>query len=357
MSDHAQTSAQPAHSAAMQPADTHAHGTHRLGTPALYALLIIALLALSLLSVMFGSRIVTPADVARALTSDASDIAATAVRTRLPRTVLGILIGVALALAGALMQGVSRNPLADPSLLGLNTGAAFAIVLSIAFFDLSTPAAYVWVALLGSAVTAGLVWLIGSIGHFGATPLKLTLAGAVLSAVLSSLTSAVLLPRTQTMATYRFWQVGGISGARFGLMLPILPLLAVGAVVAFAVAPALNALALGDELAAGLGARLGLVRLVAWTGAVLLCSGATALAGPIGFVGLVIPHAARLIVGSDYRRIMPLSALLGPVLLLAADVLGRVITRPADVEVGIVTAIIGAPVFLALIRRRKVSEV
>ncbi|WEV67319.1 iron ABC transporter permease [Bifidobacterium sp. ESL0769] len=331
--------------------------TRRISPALLYALLVVGTIIMAMLSVMFGSRIVAPSDVVRGLTSGASDIAASAVRTRIPRTVLGILIGAALAMAGALMQGVSRNPLADPSLLGLNTGAAFAIVIAITFFNLATPASYVWIALVGSAATAALVWAVGSIGRFGATPLKLTLAGAVLSSVLSSLTSALLLPRAQNMATYRFWEVGGISGARFNLMLPILPLFALGFIIAFAIAPSLNALALGDEMAVGLGTRLTLVRVIAWTGAVLLCSSATALAGPIGFVGLVIPHAARLLVGSDYRRIMPLCAFMGPLLLLAADVIGRVVTRPADVEVGIVTAIIGAPIFLVLIRRRKVSEV
>ncbi|WEV41905.1 iron ABC transporter permease [Bifidobacterium sp. ESL0682] len=337
--------------------NTAGEQSHRIPAVPLYALLAVGIIVVALLSVMFGSRIVSPSDVVRGLTSGANDIAAATVRTRVPRTVLGLLVGAALAVAGALMQGVSRNPLADPSLLGLNTGAAFAIVIAITFFGLSTPSAYVWVALVGSAATAALVWVIGSLGRFGATPLKLTLAGAVLSSVLSSLTSALLLPRAQTMATYRFWQVGGISGARFSLMLPILPLLALGFIIAFAVAPSLNALALGDEMAIGLGAQLTLVRVTTWTGAVLLCSSATALAGPIGFVGLVVPHAARLLVGADYRRIMPLCAALGPLLLLAADVIGRVITRPADVEVGIVTTIIGAPIFLILIRRRKVSEV
>jgi iron complex transport system permease protein len=338
------------------------HTPHRAVTQkprvyALYAFLTLGIVATAVFSVMFGSRIVAPADVFRALTSNDTDIVAAAVRMRVPRTVLGLIIGAALALAGALMQGVSRNPLADPSLLGLNTGAAFAIVASITFFNLSTPFDYVWVALMGSTATAALVWTIGSMGRSGLTPLKITLAGAVIDAVLGSLTSAILLPRVQTMSTYRFWQVGGISGARFNLMWPILPLLALGVFIAFIVAPSLNMLALGDELAQGLGAHLTMIRVTAWAGAVLLCSSATALAGPIGFIGLVVPHAARLIVGSDYRRIMPLCALMGPLLLLISDVIGRMITRPADVEVGIITAIIGAPIFLILVRGRKVGEI
>lgn len=334
-----------------------ADGIHRGRTALATVLLVLAILAVCVLSVAVGSRTVTFDDVIRGLTTSATDIAAAAVRLRVPRTVLGLLVGASLRVAGAMMQGVSRNPLADPSILGLNTGAAFAIVCGIAFAGLSTPSQYVWVALLGGGLTAMAVWAVGSMGRSGPTPLKLTLAGAVISAVLSSLTSAVLLPRITVISTYRYWQVGGLSGARFALMLPILPLLVVGFFIAFASARSLNVLALGDELAAGLGLKARRTRLVVWLGAVLLCAGATSLAGPIGFVGLVVPHAARLVVGPDYRRVMAMSALMGPLLLLFADVIGRVITRPADVEVGIVTALIGAPVFVLLVRRRRMVQV
>ncbi len=334
-----------------------ADGVHRGRTALATVLLVLAILAVCVLSVAVGSRTVTFDDVIRGLTTSATDIAAAAVRLRVPRTVLGLLVGASLGVAGAMMQGVSRNPLADPSILGLNTGAAFAIVCGIAFAGLSTPSQYVWVALLGGGLTAMAVWAVGSMGRSGPTPLKLTLAGAVISAVLSSLTSAVLLPRVTVISTYRYWQVGGLSGARFALMLPILPLLVVGFLIAFASARSLNVLALGDELAAGLGLKARRTRLVVWLGAVLLCAGATSLAGPIGFVGLVVPHAARLVVGPDYRRVMAMSALMGPLLLLFADVIGRVITRPADVEVGIVTALIGAPVFVLLVRRRRMVQV
>nr|WP_274619261.1 iron ABC transporter permease [Bifidobacterium amazonense] len=322
-----------------------------------------ALAVVCALSVLFGSRAVTFDQVVYAFTSSADGTGGTdgivseVVRLRVPRTVLGILVGAALAVSGALMQGVMRNPLADPSILGLNSGAAFAVVCAIATIGLSTPAQYMIVALIGGAAAAILVWVLGSIGRTGATPLKFTLAGAVLGSALASLTSAIMLPRADVISTYRFWQVGGISGARFNLMAPVVPMLLIGFILAVFSARQLNMLALGDQMAAGLGVSVTRARAIAWAGAVLLSAGSTALAGPIGFVGLVVPHAARIIVGSDYRRIIGLCMLIGPLLLVASDVIGRVISRPGDVEVGIVTALIGAPVFIALARTGKMTEV
>lgn len=328
------------------------------GTMVLSCLVLMACLVMvCMVSLVFGSRSVGPSDILRALTASSTDIAVSAIRLRIPRTVLGLLVGAGLGVAGALMQGISRNPLADPSILGFNTGAALAIVCSIAFLSLSTPAQYVWVGLLGSATTALLVWVIGSLGPSGPSPLRLTLAGVVTSSVLGSLTSALLLPRVNVISSYRFWQVGGISGARFNLMMPVLPLLAIGLILSFCLAPGVNALALGDQMAEGLGMHVGRVRSLAWLAAVLLCASCTALAGPIGFVGLVVPHLARLLIGPDYRRILALSALIGPLLVVGADVVGRIITRPSDVEVGIVTALIGAPVFVILAGNRKTREV
>lgn len=328
------------------------------GTMVVSCLVLTACLVMvCMVSLVFGSRSVGPSDILRALTASSTDIAVSAIRLRIPRTVLGLLVGAGLGVAGALMQGISRNPLADPSILGFNTGAALAIVCSIAFLSLSTPAQYVWVGLLGSATTALLVWVIGSLGPSGPSPLRLTLAGVVTSSVLGSLTSALLLPRVNVISSYRFWQVGGISGARFNLMMPVLPLLAIGLILSFCLAPGVNALALGDQMAEGLGMHVGRVRSLAWLAAVLLCASCTALAGPIGFVGLVVPHLARLLIGPDYRRILALSALIGPLLVVGADVVGRIITRPSDVEVGIVTALIGAPVFVILAGNRKTREV
>lgn len=318
------------------------------------ALILCATLLLAVicvLSVVIGSRQVNAEQIWHALADPAdTSTAVEAIRLRIPRTVLGILLGVALASAGALMQAVTRNPLADPSILGLNSGASCAIVVSMAVFGLNSPTQYIGVALLGGGFGAAIVWWIGSLGHSGPSPLKLTLAGAVVGSMFSSVTTAVLLPRIDVVSSYRFWSVGGLSGARFSTMMPLLPVFALGIVLAIVAIPGLNALSLGDEMAVGLGGSVRRIQVVAWVGAVLLCAASTSLAGPIGFVGLVVPHAARLIVGSDFRKILALGALLGPLLLLGADVIGRFLTRPADVEVGIVTALIGAPAFVALVR-------
>jgi iron complex transport system permease protein len=293
-------------------------------------------------------------DIVRGLSGDDSTLGSAAVVKRLPRTVLALLVGAALGLAGAVMQGITRNPLADPAMLGITNGASLAVVSGIAFFGLRSPQTYLWVAIAGAAVTALFVYAVGSMGRGGATPLKLALAGAATAAALASLVSAVLLPRIQAMNQFRFWQVGGVGGAdwhRIGLMLP---LLAVGALLCVASARGLNSLALGDDVAAGLGEHVGRTRLVAGAGAVVLCGAATAIAGPIAFVGLIVPHACRLLVGVDHRWLLPACVVVGAGLLTLADVVGRVIARPEEVEVGIVTALIGAPVFVWIVRRTKV---
>lgn len=318
-------------------------------------LLALALLvAAALASVAVGVAVVGWHDVWRGLTGDDATLGSAAVVKRVPRTVLALLVGGALGLAGAVMQGVTRNPLADPAMLGITNGAALAVVSGIAFFGMASPVTYLWVAIAGAGVTAVLVHAIASLGRGGATPLKLALAGAAIAAALSSLVSAVLLPRLDVMNQFRFWQVGGVGGAtwdRIGLMLPFL---GAGAVACLACARGLNSLALGDDVAAGLGEHVGRIRLVAGIGAVVLCGAATAVAGPIAFVGLIVPHACRLVVGVDHRWLLPASVVGGALLLTVADVVGRVIARPEEVEVGIVTALIGAPVFVWIVRRTKV---
>ncbi|MCL8025339.1 FecCD family ABC transporter permease [Nocardioides bruguierae] len=305
-------------------------------------------------SVAFGVRAVSVSDIAAGLSGSTDTIAQAAVSKRVPRTVLAILVGGALGLSGAVMQGVTRNPLADPGILGVTTGSSLAVVCGIAFFGLSSPVGYIWVAIAGAALAATFVYLVGSLGRGGATPLKLALAGAATSAALSSLISAVLLPRIDVMDSFRFWQIGGVGGAETDKTLQVLPFLALGVLLSLASARGLNSLALGDDVAAGLGAHVGRTRLLAATGAVVLAGAATAVAGPIGFVGLAVPHVCRLLVGVDHRWQLPFSALVGAVLLVAADVVGRLVARPEEVDVGIVTALLGAPFFLWIVRRQKV---
>lgn len=319
-------------------------------------LLCAALAAMMLVSVAVGSRTVGWDDIVAALGGSAEGFDQAAVAKRIPRTLLAAAAGAALALSGAVMQGVTRNPLADPGILGVNTGASLAVVTGIAFFGLTSATSYLVVAILGGAVTAVLVYAIGSLGRGGATPLKLALAGAATSAALISFTSAIILGRANLADSIISWQIGGVGGGTFAALQSMLPFLVIGALVCWACARALNTLALGDEIAAGLGERVGTARAVSAFGAVALASVATAVCGPIGFVGLVVPHACRLISGVDHRWLLPYSAVVGALLLITADVLGRIIARPEEIDVGIITALIGAPVFIAIVRRATVRE-
>nr|WP_127893134.1 iron ABC transporter permease [Streptomyces sp. S10(2018)] len=314
------------------------------------------LLVVMTASLALGSRDVAWSDVWAALGGADHTLEEAAVAKRIPRTLLAVVVGAALGLSGTVMQGVTRNPLADPGILGVNMGASLAVVVAIAHFQLASAAGYVWVAMGGAALTAGFVYAVGSLGRGGATPLKLALAGAAISAALASLVSAVVLPRNDISDTFRLWQIGGVGGASYGQLGSVAPFLAAGFVLCLASARALNSLALGDDLAAGLGERVALVRAVAALGAVVLCGASTAVAGPIAFVGLLVPHTCRLLAGVDHRWLLPLSALGGAVLLTAADVVGRVVARPAEIDVGILTAILGAPFFIHIVRRQKVRS-
>jgi iron complex transport system permease protein len=275
------------------------------------------------------------------------------VHARIPRTVLGLAAGGALGLAGAAMQGVTRNPLADPGILGVNAGAALAVVTGIYVFGIGSLTGYIWFAFLGAAAAAVVVYLVACLGREGATPVKLALAGAALSAGLYSLMNVILVSSQDTLDRFRFWQVGGIAGRDWSVVLPGVPFLLLGALIVLGTGRILNSLALGDDIARGLGQRVGLTRGITALGIVLLCGSATALAGPIAFVGLVVPHAVRFLTGPDYRWILPFSLVLAPALLLTADVIGRVVLLPGEVPAGIMTALVGAPVFVWLIRRGK----
>jgi len=324
---------------------------------ALWLGIVLALLAvLCALSVAIGTRDVSLADITAALAGRVETVAEAAVAVRLPRTVLALLAGAALGLAGAIMQGVTRNPLADPGILGVNMGASLAVVIAIVWFGIASSQAFIIAAIIGAGLSAVFVYVVGSLGRGGATPLKLALAGAATSVAFSSLVIAVVLPRSDIAGGIRAWQIGGVGGATFERIETVLPFLVAGFAISLLSARRLNSLALGDELAAGLGENVAVARAVASFGAILLCGAATAICGPIGFVGLVVPHLCRLLVGVDNRWLLPFSALCGACLLLAADIVGRIVARPSELDVGIVTALVGAPFFIWIVRRQRVRE-
>ena len=315
----------------------------------------IVLLGISVLaSLAFGSRIVGWNELMDGLFHpEVQTHGANVVRQRIARTVFSIMCGAALGVSGALMQSVTRNPIADPSILGVNTGAALFVVCGISFFNIGTAGQYIWLALAGAIITAIFVFGIGSMGSGGATPLKLVLAGAATSAALSSLVMAIMIPRSNVMDQFRFWQVGSVGAGNWNSISLFIPFLIIGILIALFAAPALNAIALGDEVATGLGVRTGTLRLVAAFGGVLLCGAATALAGPIGFIGLIATHVIRLLIGPDLRYIIPMSALSGAIILTISDICGRILGSPGELEVGVITAFIGAPILILITMKAK----
>jgi iron complex transport system permease protein len=309
------------------------------------------------LSIAIGTKAMPPSAVWHALvdpTGGANDIVVRSLR--LPRTVLGILAGVALGLAGALMQGHTRNPLAEPGILGVNAGAAFAVVLAIYGLGVSSLLGYVWFAFAGALAASVVVFLLGATGAGGRgepTPIALALAGIAVTFLLLALTNAVVLLDQQTLEAYRFWSVGALSGRDPAIIGQVVWFVAAGTLLALVSAPGLNALSLGEDVARALGQPVWLTRLLGAAAITLLAGAAVAACGPITFLGLVVPHLARALTGPDYRWLLPCSALLGAIVLLVADVVGRVVAAPGELAVGIVLAFIGAPFFVALVRRRK----
>jgi iron complex transport system permease protein len=273
---------------------------------------------------------------------------------RLPRTLLGLIVGAALGLAGTVMQALTRNPLADPGVLGINAGASAAVVSAISFFGVTSLSGYVWFAFAGAAVVSVALYLLG--GTRNATPVRLALAGTALTAVLTGYINAVNLMDTAALDKMRFWTVGSLAAATTPTVTRIAPFLVVGGVLALLLARPLNAIALGDDQARALGARLTRTRVLSMVAITLLCGGATAACGPIVYVGLMVPHVVRAITGPDLRWILPYSAVLSPVLLLGADSRGRDAPRPGELQVGIVTAVVGGPVFIYLVRRRRMAQ-
>ncbi|QFU08753.1 putative siderophore transport system permease protein YfiZ precursor [Rhodobacteraceae bacterium THAF1] len=325
-----------------------------LSHPAVKAFAALALIsAAAFLSVGIGTRSVPWSEIRAALAGQTDTIGTAAVSVRLPRTALALLAGGALGVSGAIMQGITRNPLADPGILGVNAGAALFVVIGIAWFGISGAISYLWLGVAGAGCAAIFVYVIGSLGRDGATPLKLTLAGTATSIAASAFIVAVVLPRNDIAGNVQAWSIGGVGGARFDTLAPALPFFLAGMAFSAASARVLNALALGDELAVGLGQNVALGRLLAAAGAILLCGAATALCGPIGFVGLIVPHLCRMLGSIDYRTLIPASAIGGAVLLALSDVLGRIVARPNELDVGVVTAFVGAPFFIWTVRRQR----
>jgi iron complex transport system permease protein len=307
---------------------------------------------LCLLSIVVGARQLPPGDVLKALFSQQlPDVEGIVWGSRIPRTVLGVLVGAALGLAGTVMQALTRNPLADPGLLGISAGAAFGVVIAVAAFGLTSLYGYIWFAFGAALITSVVVYLLGR-----GNPVTLAIAGVAVSALLTSVTSGIALVAPQALDRYRFWAAGSLAGQDMRLVMSVLPFILAGAVLAAGTAPALNSLALGEEVAASLGRRANLVRLRGAAAITLLTGATVAAIGPVVFVGLVVPHVARMITGPDHRWLLPFAAVLAPILLLGADILGRIVGRPGEVSVGIVVAFLGAPVFIALVRRRRLAE-
>ncbi|MGJ9424887.1 FecCD family ABC transporter permease [Nesterenkonia halotolerans] len=318
--------------------------------------LLVMLTVSTLLSLAVGSNVLPLSVIADVLRGGGDAEAQYVIHElRIPRTVTGLVVGAALGVAGALMQAFTRNPLADPGILGVNAGAAFAVACGVAFFGLRGVTSFVWLAFLGAFTVTVAVYLIGSSGRGAGDPIRLTLAGVALGAVFSGMTTGLTLSNPDAFDQMRSWNAGSLLGRGYEVLLPMLPFIGTGIALALLLAPGLNALALGHDIARAQGANVVRIRVGVILAVTLLAGTSTALAGPISFIGLMVPHVARWIFGVDQRIIFSISVLLAPIIVLLADVLGRVLIAPAEIPVGIVTAFIGAPMLILLARRRRAS--
>ena len=311
------------------------------------------LLACLFLSVSYGAADIPWQNIYESLVSFDGSKEHLIIRTvRLPRSLLAIIVGAAISTAGAIMQGITRNPLADPGILGINAGAAFAVVIAIFLFGSSSPSFYVWCAFAGAGITAAVVYILASLGRSGITPLNLTIAGAAISAFLTSLTTGVLIISQRTLEEIRFWLAGSLAGADRSLILQILPYICLGMILTLIISRQITILSLGEDVAKGLGQQTAWVKIVAAICILLLSGSAIAVAGAIGFIGLVVPHIVRFLVGVDYLWILPYSAVFGAILLLVSDIAARLVIQPQEIPVGIMTALVGAPFFIYLAKTK-----
>jgi iron complex transport system permease protein len=274
--------------------------------------------------------------------------------SRIPRTIIALAVGPAFGLAGAIIQALTRNPLADPGILGVNAGAAFAVALAVGVFSVTSLSQYIWFALIGAFVATIVVYIIsGGAGKKSPSPIHITLAGVALGAALSGITTSLTLMNRRAFAGMLNWSVGSIARKGIEDLWPVLPFLIIGIILALVIAPSLNAIAFGDDRASSLGVNVGMVRMVGLMSITLLAGGATAIAGPIGFIGLMVPHCVRWFIGPDQPWIFIFSLFVAPLILLLSDIIGRIIMSPSEIAVGIITGFIGAPILLILVRRKK----
>lgn len=318
------------------------------------ALVITVLLSVMVVGLSVGAVDIPLKVIAPALWGQDESFDALIVSTiRLPRVLTGALVGMALAVSGALMQGLTQNPLASPGILGINAGSAFAVVCALVIWGQLPLASYAIFAAIGAAVAAVLVYSLASMGAGGVTPMKMTLAGAIFTALLTAITTSMLIFDEETLEQVRFWTAGSLAGREMALLVNTAPYVMTGLVIGILLGKPVSAMSLGEAVAAGLGQQTQRIRLWAFAAVVLLSGGATALAGPIAFVGLMVPHIARFWVGTDYRRVLPMAAVIGALMVSAADILGRLVIRPQELPVGIIMGLLGAPFFIYLARRQR----
>lgn len=318
----------------------------------------ISILILTLfISITYGVKSVGLSDVIDAfIDSNSTDYNVNIVQARIPRSVFGLIAGAALSISGLLMQSITKNPIADPSILGVNTGASLFIVIGITFFNLQSKLSYIGVSFIGAIITALFVYKLASAGYGGPTPIKLAIAGAATSTALSSFVSLIVMPNSSVMTTYRFWQIGSIGGTSFDDIKLVLPFILIGIIISILLSNNLDTILLSEDTATALGLNVNRTKAIAAFAGVLLCATVTALAGPISFVGLMVPHIIRMVLCSNHLHLICLSGIYGASILLISDVLGRILGRPGELETGIMTAIIGGPIFIIIIRKAKVQS-